>query len=359
MRWSTYESRFRRAAKREGLSGAYVEQCLSYAKPLHEKKLPIIYDQQHLAVLVGYSVDFLLGASNGTERFYRSFSVRKTSGGLRLISEPLPSLKGIQRWILDNILYRSPPSPFAKAFVPRSSIRHNARFHRAQQNVLSLDVKEFFPSIKSPRVYGLFKRMGYCGEVAAMLARLCTLEDSLPQGAPTSPALSNLIIVRLDRRLGGYAKKYGLRYTRYADDITFSANDLNAGEAIRFVKTVLRDEGMVLNENKTRLMRPHQRQEVTGIVVNTKKMQAPRETRRSLRQTIYYIEKYGIDSHMQFLRKDRANYEKHVLGIANFVLFINPKDRDARRAVELLCPVVRSPESSEEVPSDSSEAPSE
>ncbi|MGO9116875.1 MAG: reverse transcriptase family protein [Desulfomonilaceae bacterium] len=359
MRWSTYEWRFRQAARQKGFSKLYVKQCLCYAKPLHEKNLPIIYDQQHLALLVGYSLDFLLRASNGADRFYRSFSVRKFSGGWRKISEPLPSLKEIQRWILDNILYRSKPSAFAKAFVPLSSIRHNARFHRAQDSLLSLDVKDFFPSIKSPRVYGVFRRMGYCREVAAMLAHLCTLDDSLPQGAPTSPALSNLIAVRLDRRLGGYAKKNGFRYTRYADDIAFSGSNLNAGEVIQFVKTVLQDEGMVLNENKTRLMAPHQRQEVTGIVVNTKKMQAPRETRRRLRQIIYYIEKYGIDSHMGFLKKERANYEKHVLGIANFILFVNPRDRDARKAVELLFPMVRLPESSQEESRETSGTPPE
>jgi RNA-directed DNA polymerase len=344
MGWSSYASIFRRAAKRKGFSGEQVQQCLSYAKALYEKSLPIIYDQQHLAFLVGYSLDFLLKASNGTQRFYRSFSLPKASGGFRKISEPLPSLKEIQRWVLDNILYQCQPSAFAKAFIRGSSIRRNALFHRAQDKLLSLDVQDFFPSIGSPRVYGIFRRMGYCKEVAGMLARLCTLEDALPQGAPTSPALSNLIVLRLDRRLGGYAKKDGLRYTRYADDITFSGDNLDVGEAIRFARKVLRDEGLVLNEHKTRLMRPHQRQEVTGIVVNTKKMQVPRETRRALRQTIYYIEKYGLDSHMQFLGKDRANYERHVLGIANFVLFVNPRDRDAKKATDLLSPLMRSTE---------------
>lgn len=334
MDWVKYKKAFRQEARRNGRDEAYIERCLTYAKSLQDKSLPVIYDQEHLASLVGYAPVYLCGASNAQGHFYRKFKVPKRAGGFRKISEPLPSLKEIQRWILENILYRCNFHKFAKAFIPGRSIRENARFHRNQQMVLSLDIHDFFSSIPASRVYGFFWRLGYCKPVATMLTQLCTLDNRLPQGAPTSPALSNLIVLRLDRRVSGFALKQKIRYTRYADDLTFSGH-FKAGSVIRFVEDVLKDEGLRLNTEKTRLMERHRRQEVTGIVVN-RKMQAPRLLRRKLRQHVYYIEKYGVDSHMEWTENNRANYVRHLCGIASFVFFVNPQDRDAKHAIQVL-----------------------
>jgi RNA-directed DNA polymerase len=332
--WQKYATDFRRAALEKDFNDEYVELCLNYARPLIERNLPVIYDQEHFSELVGYKLLYLLAASHSTPKFYRVFDINKKQGGVRQIAEPLPSLKEIQRWILDNILYRCQPSKFAKGFVPRASIRDNARFHRNQPLVLSLDIKDFFSSIKIGRVYNFFRRLGYQRSVLYLLTHLCTLNRCLPQGAPTSPALSNLIVLRMDRRLAGFALKEKIRYTRYADDITFSG-EFEPGRIIKFVRKVVADEGLELNENKTRLMQRHKRQEVTGIVVN-KKLQAPRQDRKELRKAIYFIEKYGLDSHIRHTQNFRSNYLKHLLGTANFFLFVNPKDKDAKRAVELL-----------------------
>jgi RNA-directed DNA polymerase len=200
--------------------------------------------------------------------------------------------------------------------------------------VLSLDIKDFFPSIKSHRVYGFFKKIGYAKPVSVMLTELCTLNGSLPQGAPTSPCLSNLLSFHLDKRLAGFAIRNNIRYTRYADDLTFSG-DFEPGSVIRLVRKILNDDGLALNDDKTRLMQRHNRQEVTGIVVNDK-MQAPRLTRRKLRQAIYYIEKFGIDSHMEFTKNEKANYDKHLYGIANFILFVNKNDIFAKKVRKIL-----------------------
>jgi RNA-directed DNA polymerase len=143
-----------------------------------------------------------------------------------------------------------------------------------------------------------------------------------------------LVSLRIDHRLSGYALKNRIRYTRYADDLTFSG-EIDVGALINLVIKVLADEGLSLNVKKTRLMLEHNRQEVTGIVVN-EKMQAPREVRTKLRQAIYYIEKYGMDSHMEFTSESRANYLNHLRGIANFILFVNPKDTHAKHAIEML-----------------------
>lgn len=332
--WSRYAKRFRREADKHGYDENYIKHCLSYARSLHEKRLPIIFDQKHLALLVGYIPDYLHRVSNSQKHFYRFFKILKISGGYRKIEEPLPSLKEIQRWILDNILYQPQISKFAKAFIRGRSIRENARFHRKQEQVLTLDIKDFFSSIKASRVAAFFKRIGYNKAVSTMLTKLCTLNNHLPQGAPTSPALSNLLSIRMDRRLSAYALKNGIRYTRYADDLTFSGS-FNPSSVIRLVRQVLFQDGLELNEDKTRLMLKHKRQEVTGIVVN-KKMQAPRPLRRKLRQDIYYIDKYGLDPHMAKTNKERANYVNHLRGIADFILFVNPKDRDAHHAMKIL-----------------------
>ncbi len=340
--WEDYERRFRlhvlRADPRRKFDPGYSDRCLTYARQLFRQQLPIIYDPYHLAKLVGYRTGYLFGVSNSPGRYYRTYSVPKASGGRRIITEPLPSLKEIQRWILENILNTVTVHPFAKGFVRGKSIRENARFHQRQPLVLTVDIKDFFGNVRYPKINKIFADLGYTPRVAVLLARLCTLRGSLPQGAPTSPALSNLASAMIDKRLSGYARKLGIRYTRYADDLTFSGR-FDPGDLIVFAKSVLGDAGFSLNETKTRLMQPHQRQETTGVVVN-QRMQVPREIRRRVRQECWYIQKFGLESHLQHIRDSRSHYLKHLLGVVGYILFINPSDKDGERALRLLGPLL-------------------
>jgi RNA-directed DNA polymerase len=332
--WAEYSDKFRSAAAKANRDELYVEDCLKYSHRLFLNNVPIIFDLTHFSILVGYDQEYLLGAAYATSKFYRKFKIPKKSHGWRTIHEPLPSLKEIQRWILDNILYSTQISIYAKGFVPGLSIKENAKFHRHNKLVLSIDIKNFFPSIKRHRVYGFFRSLGYSQCVSNILGRICTLDDSLPQGAPSSPALTNILCLNLDRRLGGFALKNGYKYTRYADDITFSG-ELDAGRVIRFVEYIFRKDDFVVNKEKTRLMERHQRQEVTGVVVNNK-LQAPRETRRKIRQEGHYIKKYGIESHLDMIGNTRAHYVEHLLGRANFVKFVNKRDRDSKEVISIL-----------------------
>ncbi len=334
MQWEIYKRKFTHKAKSARFDEGYIERCLNYAENLHKQGVPIIYDIEHFSHLVGYDVSYLLRASNAQARFYRHFTIPKKNNTERSISEPLPSLKEVQRWILDNILDKLALSRFAKGFVKNRNIKENARFHRKQRYVLSLDIKNFFPSIKYKQVFHLFSSIGYCESVSTLLSNLCTLDNSLPQGAPTSPAISNLVCRRVDSRLSGFALKNKIRYTRYADDITFSG-DFDPGRILRFTSKVLSESKFTVNKTKTRLMEQHQRQEVTGIVVNSK-MQAPRELRKKLRQQIYYIKEFGLESHLKATNNKRANYLSHLKGLAGFVLFINNKDSDAKEAIDFL-----------------------
>lgn len=334
MTWHEYRRHFTITAKRAGRSAKYISLCLAYAKRLHDRRFPIIYDLDHLSNLVGYSTPYLLGCAYSPERFYRRYSVPKCSGGERIIDEPLPSLKEVQRWVLDRILYTEPVSKYAKGFVRGEGVKRNAAFHRHQPAVLSVDIKNFFPSIKRHRVYGLFRAFGYSQGVANILARLSTRDDSLPQGAPTSPAISNLIASSIDRRLGVFARNLSLRYTRYADDLAFSGN-FRAGSVVSMARRVFADEGFTLNDAKTRLMQSHQRQEVTGVVVN-ERLRAPRTLRRKLRQAIHYIETYGLDSHLEVTGEIRSRHVYHWMGIATFILHLDPADFDANHAMVVL-----------------------
>lgn len=285
-------------------------------------------------MLVGYKYQYLIKISNGAKKFYRTFEIPKKSGGFREISEPLPSLKEIQHWILGEILEKVPVSRYAKAYVHKRSIRENARFHISQKVVLTIDLENFFGSLKFGKVYGLFLKLGYSAPVSTMLTNLCCLDGSLPQGAPTSPTLSNILMLQTDKMIAGFIKEKKIRYTRYADDLTFSG-DFEPGIVITFVKSVMNDVNLRVNEKKIRVRRPGQRQEVTGVIVN-EKLQAPREMRRELRQAVYYIQKYGLASHLDKTENLKANHIYHWLGIANFILFLNPKDEDALRCREIL-----------------------
>ena len=161
MLWKEYQYRFIKKAYKEGYSQSEIEICLNYAKNLFDKKFPIIYSQHHLSLLVGYSEDYLYKVSNSSKKFYRVYEIPKKNGGTRTIAEPLPSLKEIQYWILENILYKCEVSKYAKAYVRGQSIKKNAKFHINQKVLLSLDIRDFFGSIKFFDIYKIFSSMGY------------------------------------------------------------------------------------------------------------------------------------------------------------------------------------------------------
>lgn len=241
----------------------------------------------------GHGVDRLAGRLELTETElrrlpidYRPFTLPKRGGGRRTIHAPQPALKRVQRRILRRLLARLHMHPAAVGFRRGISFVHHACLHRGQAVVVRMDVRDFFPSITAARVEGYFRRIGYNRDAAEVLSRLCTFQGALPQGAPTSPTLSNLVNVRLDARLAGLVRKAGGLYTRYADDLTFSFGrdpgpELSA--LLRRVRRIVREEGYrVHRRRKMHVRRQHQRQLVAGLVVN-RQVQLPREVRRWLR----------------------------------------------------------------------------
>ncbi|RAL22426.1 RNA-directed DNA polymerase [Lujinxingia litoralis] len=238
-------------------------------------------------------------------RHYISFNIPRRSGASRAILAPLPRLKALQRRLLALALHRLPVHDAAHAFVPGRSIATNARPHLGKAFVLSLDLKDFFGSLHLGRVRGYLLAMGYGWEVASTLALLCTEAPrqpvqvqgevrwapvgsrTLPQGAPTSPALANAIAYRLDRRLNGLARSLNLTYTRYADDLSFSGDDPQVlGSLLRLTHQIVVEEGFELASHKTRVQRQGQRQQVAGVIVN-QVLGRSRQERRRLRAAIH------------------------------------------------------------------------
>lgn len=344
MRWEVYEKKFRKQAETQKVSQAKIDEWISYAKNLYSKNLPIIFDQTHLALLLGIDNGYLHAMANAPENFYRTFHIKKRSGKLRRIDEPLPDLKKVQSWILKEVLYKVPCSKFAKAYIPNTSIKDNARFHRKQRIVMAVDIKNFFPSIKSGYILSFFLSLGYNMPTAVILTRLCCLRESLPQGAPTSAYLSNLVMRTFDDNISKYCTKSKIRYTRYADDLTFSG-DFDIASLLYFIDRELKYLSLRRNPQKLKIMRSRDRQTTTGVVVN-EKQQLSREYRMKLRQEVHYIQKFGLDDHLAHIGESRSNYVAHLIGKIEYALFINPNDEKMRSYLEVLRNYTNHPSSS-------------
>ncbi|GAA0479907.1 retron St85 family RNA-directed DNA polymerase [Alkalibacterium sp. m-11] len=330
MDWNTYKERFIYKAKRANKNDEYIKKNLSYAQKLYKKNIPIIYDITHLSLLVGVNLDYIMSVAYSPNSFYRTFQIKKYNGNKRTISEPLPLLKDIQKWILTEILEQIEVSKFAKAYISNVSLKENARFHKNKKIVLKLDIKNFFGSFQKVDVFKLFKELGYSKDVATTLTNLCVLKGSLPQGASTSPYLSNILMKSFDTAVSKYCINRKIMYTRYADDMTFSG-EFNISKLIKFIRSELKTRSMELNEKKTRTMYPHQRQEVTGITVN-KKMQISKSKKNNIRLEVYYIEKLGINNHIKNISSTLSPemYLKSLLGKVEYGLFINPDDNQLK-----------------------------
>ena len=334
MKWDALERSILQECKLHRKSSEYTKNYISYAKNLFDKDLPIITSPAHLSMLIGLDHQYVLSMAYSAERFYRHFVIKKANGKNREIYEPLPDLKFVQHWILSNILEKCHVSNYAKAFIKGRTLKHNARFHRSQSVVVTMDIKDFFPSIKIFDVFSIYKEMGYRDNVAWFLAHLCCHKNVLPQGAPTSPYLSNIRLLKLDEAIVKYASEKKIRYTRYADDLTFSG-DLNPHKVISKISQLVYAEGFQINSKKTRIAYQNARQEVTGIVVNSH-MQVSKEQRKSIRQQVYYIKKYGLNSHLEYIGETRQHYINHLMGQINFALFVNPKDEELKEYFELV-----------------------
>jgi retron-type reverse transcriptase len=313
---------------------------------LQELGLPIFDSVEQLAARLGISISQLrfLAYNRKVSKVshYKRFYMPKKSGGKRLISAPMPLLKKVQYGILHDILYRLEIQDTAYGFVPQRSIKDNAQKHLGKSVVINMDLRNFFPTISYKRVKGLFQALGYAQKYATILALLCTepatstvemdgqqyfvatSERHLPQGAPTSPVITNLICRSLDKRLLGAATPLGFTFTRYADDLTFSCAataKVNIGKLLWISHQIVKEEGFIMHPDKLRIMHKGRQQEVTGIVVN-EKLNISRKKLKNFRALLFQIEKDGFEGKSW---NNSTNLPNSIQGYANFIAMVHPE----------------------------------
>ena len=309
--------------KESGESADSIANACKYAENLLTLQLPVIFNEEHFALLIGKNYHEFVGMMATIDtHYYHEVEIAKKSGGVRILNIPAVSLRVIQKWILKNILETIHISDKAMGFCINKSILTNAKIHVGKKCIISIDLHDFFTSIKSKQIFNVFYYYGYTINVSYVLAKLCTFEGYLPQGAPTSPYLSNIVCLKLDKRLSGVAKKYNADYSRYADDITFSGNTDISG-ILPVVNRIIHDEGFAINDKKTRVSFYYQKQEVTGLLVNDNHVHVNRKYLKKLKQEIYYCKKYGVEDHLSHIGSIKKFYKDHLYGKAYFVKMIN------------------------------------
>lgn len=351
-----------------GYREEYVARLRKIARALDAKKVPTVFSLMHLAHLSRTRWSDLRDVVRRKGEFYRTFTISKKSGGSRLICAPDRNLRRVQTWIHKNILC-SPGAltflhPAASAYKPEASILKNAQAHAGAAWMVKLDIKDFFESISERQVYYVFRQLAYPALLSFELARLCTrcvpprsdglprarerlvrwvnwdksrnaspyaFEEQvghLPQGAPTSAMLANLVSRELDNRIQAIAMHYGATYTRYADDMVLTL--ANGSEEIcasifRKVAQVVNRHGFRVNRSKSRIIGPGGRKVVTGLVVNDSNPRLPKRVKSEIEVAIYHIGKRGLLSHMEWCKSKRPlGYLNHLVGKILYCHSIEP-----------------------------------
>lgn len=267
----------------------------------------------------------LYAISNQVEDNYFLYKIPKKNGETRTIYAPNYTLKYIQKQILEKLLKERYISKYAKAYYSGASLKNNALEHVNKPLILKLDIENFFENIT---FYHVYENIFYIfpENIRVLLTNLCLYKNHLPQGAPTSPYIANIIMRGFDEEIGKWCLKKNISYTRYSDDLTFSGN-FEPAEVIRKVKEELFKNHFKINKKKIHVIKNHAQQRVTGVVVN-EKAQVSKSYRKEIRKEMYYIKKYGIKSHLEKTHSNKIpkDYLKSLAGRINYVLMINNDD---------------------------------
>jgi retron-type reverse transcriptase len=261
--------------------------------------LPLVDDLKDLADYVHLSAGLLYRLSKYNDKFYKSFQLPKKSVGFRIISCPSKDMKAVQAWILRNILDRIHVTDSATGFRTGKNILDNAKYHEGNRYFLCLDIENFFPSIRYAKVYTVFKTIGYTTHISHIFASLCTCRGKLPQGGVTSPALSNIICIRLDHRISGYVGKRNVAYTRYADDMTFSC-----------------------------FLGPRRQRKVTGLIISDDSPGVGKKRKRILRATIHRL----VTADLSEIERQRLR--NHIDGWFAYMNSVDPKGFEQLKTYE-------------------------
>lgn len=285
----------------------------------------IVYKElSSLVYDLGFSSKTLYSVSNHISSHYHKVEVPKGNGEYRRLSVPDELLKAIQKKIVSVLLVHEEISPYATAYRFGGSTVANANPHLGAERIMKLDIRHFFDKIIYPMVkQKVFTEEKYSEANSILLSILCVYKDSLPQGAPTSPIISNIIMKDFDNKIGKWCENKGITYTRYCDDLTFSGEFIPK-ELIEVVKSELGKMGLYLNNKKTVVAGKGQKKQITGIVVN-EKLNTPINYKRKLRQELFYCRKYGVESHLKKKgnKVGKQEYLHKLLGKVNYVLSVD------------------------------------
>ena len=281
----------------------------------------IVYrEASTLARDLGVETRTLYALSNNLPAHYHTVLIQKADGGQRRLTVPDEGLKCVQRAIAQKLLVYMPVYPYATAYRYGGGAVRNAERHVGQRQVLRLDIRHFFDSVRYSAVKdAAFPPEIYSEPLRVLLAMLCYYRDSLPQGAPTSPAIVNILLREFDLCVGAWCRRRQIAYTRYCDDLTFSGEDLAGIHDLAAAE--LESMGFFLHSQKTALRSAGQRQTVTGLVVNGK-TNVPREKRQAVRQAAYYCRRFGVEDHLERIGSPLTPdaYLDRLLGQAGYIL---------------------------------------
>ena len=347
----------------EGLSEDLLETAIKQTEAVNSSSygLPSILSLNHLACRTGVQFqelrDFVNRKNHDT---YRKFSIQKRSGGRRFIHVPTTDLMHVQRWLNEYIFKKVPAHPTSYAFTAGSSIKKCAAKHCGAKWLIKLDVADFFESVSEIQVFRLFRELGYQSLISFELARLCTAPTShisprryykqwyawelnktipeydekllgyLPQGAATSPLISNLVMRECDKRLSEIAAKYRLTYTRYSDDLSFSTRSKDftrtrARSVVFEVYKVLSEAGYRPQLRKTKIIPPSSKKVILGLNVDGAEPRLQKEYKDRIKQHLYYIEKVGISEHLNNRGFDSIwGLKSHLRGMIDYANMIEP-----------------------------------
>lgn len=272
-----------------------------------------------IAAQVGINYDYLISLVTYSEKFYNTYYIKKSAGKHRTIDSPNYEIKAVQGWISKKILEKIPISDRAYGFVKNRGVKTNAKNHLGSKYIMCLDIKDFFHSIGIDKVKQIFRDIPYDDFLSNQLAKLCTYKGRLPQGGVTSPVISNIVFKPIDDMIMDLCSNQGIKYSRYADDLTFSCNNFDKlKNLIQEVENILKDAGFVLNEKKTRFCTGRHRKIVTGVLLNSDRMTTGRTRKRQVRSALFNY----------FVKKNNEININKTLGIMAFIRDIEPSYRE-------------------------------
>lgn len=329
---------FKLRATKLSKSEDYIADVLTYSHKLIEKQLPVIFSPLHWSLMMGMEYKNLNLILKNRESYYDEFRIKKKNGGYRYISSSNGDLFKIQYWLKIHVLDKLKFDDNLTSYQKGKSIFDNAKTHTAKELVIKLDLENYFESVTQDKVFGIFRFLGYNTAVAISMASACCINKvarnekryntysfaCLPQGASTSPTLSNLAAIRIDLRISSFLKKKSYSYSRYADDLTLSGEIKNK-PSLKVLDQIISSEGFILNRNKTRYINRSNRQIVTGLSVN-EKVSIPKKFRKKIHTHLHNCVMFGPDYNLEKIHSRKLNYREWLLGNIIYIISLHPHE---------------------------------